>query len=182
MKTEELFYSRAYEHIIVAPHPDDELIGCCEILVNAEKVKIFLPPGTSALRREESETMLKTLTKNQKASVQKAIWVADILQVRWGHHGSTIETMVFWFPDPNYEMHPDHKIFTPAVAEKITANCAGRKVLFGLYSINMTAPYLHKLSEVMSSHKMVLADSYVSQRGYFKVHNDSFFFEGRILL
>lgn len=188
MRTEELLYGDSCHHIIVAPHCDDELIGCSEIMVNAEMVTVLVTPHTDVNceafkgRMSESRNVMSTIVSAQGKGRRKVVECQHPQHIIWRHKPSDADTLVFWFPDPTYEHHPNHKIFSNALREQIIKNTAGFATIFGLYSVNMQVPYLHCLDKKASANKMVLADMYVSQRGYFEKHNDSFYFEGRILL
>jgi hypothetical protein len=184
MRTEQLLYGASYEHIIVAPHADDELIGCGEILLHAENVTVLLQEGMpNDARMKETEAVLQCILLNAQLGLKRVVERLSIQNyVKSVCARRKPTTQVIWFPDPHYETHPEHKLFTDDLKQKILHNMAGCPVIFGLYSVRMNTPYLHKLDKGTCASKMILADHYVSQSEYFKQHNDSFFFEGRILL
>jgi len=179
MRTEELLFGDDYEHIIIAPHPDDELIGCYGILQRAERVLVVLPSwATTCARGKETEAVL------QKTGVLgKRHTLCFGLSAIIGKRFPTVP--VVWLPDPNYETHPQHKEAFSTYSKYINGGSClfmDTSTIFGLYSTQMNTPYLHELRPSASKQKEELATLYKSQKGYFKQHNDSFFFEGRILL
>jgi len=96
------------EVIIVAPHPDDEIIGCYSILKNKDlSPKIIYTENVSNERREEA-LKLKTVIPNIKIQLfQKTIP---------GHFLSPFNT--YYFPDPTYEFHPAHRSWRSYNARK----------------------------------------------------------------
>lgn len=185
MRTEELLYGINYEHVVVAPHCDDEFIGCFELLVKAQRAIVLIQEECTVERLNESHTMMRNIFSTFNGGKSKSVYFQNLNHRLHVAGDKGVNTCVFWFPDPLYETHPDHKIYTPSLQERLTSNafvCKGQQCLFGFYSVNMNAPYLHVLPQDISERKMREAKAYKSQEGYFKQHNDSFFFEGRILL
>ena len=57
------------EHIIIAPHPDDEVIGCGEVLMKNEKTVIVYTDVDVPNERKEEALKLKEHFKNIKAQM-----------------------------------------------------------------------------------------------------------------
>ena len=51
--------TRKQQHFIIAPHPDDEIIGCYEIINNKDNSVVIMYSGdTPQYRREEAASLL----------------------------------------------------------------------------------------------------------------------------
>jgi len=145
--------------IIVAPHPDDEIIGCFEVVSNY-KTMILYDSDTPQLRREEAMKL------KDKFDINMQVFMVSIPQP-W----LTIPNAVFFFPDPIYEVHPVHRRWGQ-VGEMMAR--AGHNVVF--YNTIMNAPYIH---EVINFHEKKKAlDVFESQKNMWKWDHKYFLFEG----
>jgi len=147
------------EIVIVAPHPDDEIIGCYQILVKNKPIIIY-DGDTPAERREETKE-LRNHTDVKIQLFQKSIPPNFINN----------ET-TFYFPDPIYEVHPLHRQWG-TIGESIARQ--GFTVLF--YSVNMNAPYIHEV-ENSSGKESLLNTIYSSQSDLWKYEKKYVLFEG----
>jgi hypothetical protein len=151
------------EVIIVAPHPDDEIIGCYSILMNKEFSPIIVYTENVPNERREEALKLKDFIPNIKIQLfQKTIP---------GHFLSPYNT--YYFPDPTYEFHPAHRM-SGAIGETFLREMR-YNIIF--YNVNMQAPYIF---EVPSSEykKKLLNDVYSSQKRLWENDAKYYLFEG----
>jgi hypothetical protein len=148
------------EAVIVAPHPDDEIIGCWEIL-NTRKCIIIYSGMTDAKRREE----VSNLRSNTNVSVQ--LFLNTIPQTFF-NKGTT-----FYFPDPINEVHPLHRQ-AGAMGESMARS--GEDVIF--YSTLMNVPYIHEV-KTPNEKEELLNRIYPSQKSLWEYEKKFILFEGR---
>jgi len=148
--------------IIVAPHCDDEIIGCYENLSN--DVTIIYDKSMSKERISESQILIN-FYPNIKQIFCKITHDSIFFNM-------TDKSTRMYFPDPIYEVHPLHRDWG-CFGEKLARN--GYDVIF--YSTNMNAPYIHECKN--KDEKRTLLDSvYQSQKGLWQFDNRYFLFEG----
>ena len=148
--------------IIVAPHPDDEIIGCYEKLMNpSNHIMIIYSGDTDSKRRE---TVMKL--KEKVPSVRMQLFQQSI--------PSTFLTDVntFFFPDPIYENHPKHREWG-SLGEKLARD--GHDIIF--YNTNMIAPYIHEV-ERPEEKKYLMNQVYADQSSLWEYDHKYFLFEG----
>lgn len=153
------------QHIIISPHPDDEIIGCYEIINNPENsVIIIYSAEVDSVRRKEA-LKLREYKNNIKGQMfQNSIPPTMI---------SKDENITFYFPDPQNELHPIHRAFG-TVGEGMAR--AGYDVV--LYSTLMNVPYIHEVKN--SVEKLNLLNKvYTSQSSLWQFDHKYFLFEGR---
>jgi hypothetical protein len=156
--------SEAQSMIIVAPHPDDEIIGAYEYLDNHGLGKVIIYGSeTDPKRREETKT-LRECFKNIKAQLFQTTIPQPFLQ----------KTNKFLFPDPHFEVHPDHRQWG-FMGEQLARQ--GFDVIF--YSVIMNAPYIHRLAEKAKDKEDILNKVYPSQSDLWKYDKKYVLFEGR---
>jgi len=146
--------------IIVAPHPDDEIIGCFEIIKTFPTMIIY-DADTPNKRREEA-MKLKDEFDVMVQLFQKSI-PPNFMSAK--------ETVLF-FPDPSYETHPLHRQWGQ-LGESIARS--GQNVIF--YTTNMNTPYIYETEH--SRHKeLTLNKFYKSQKSMWAFDHKYFLFEG----
>ena len=151
------------ETIIIAPHADDEIIGCFEIL-NRGKCSIVYTERCSSERRDEVMNL-----KAHCENVKMQFFLSQVPQPLM-HPDNT-----FYFPDPIYEFHPAHRK-QGHLGEQMLRD--GYNVIF--YSIQMNAPYIHELSQEIIKEKVLLLDTvYSSQMELWNNDAKYYLFEGR---
>ena len=149
------------ETIIVAPHPDDEIIGCYEKLMDDENVIVIYDPGTDSIRREEAMKL-----KDELDNIKVQLFLANIPP-----NLLTTEN-TFYFPDPVYETHPLHRMYG-SMGENIARG--GFDVVF--YNTNMLAPYIHE-SKNPGPKENLLETVYPLQKELWKYEKKYVLFEG----
>jgi hypothetical protein len=150
----------AGDEIIIAPHYDDEIIGCFEILMR-KPIVIYTDPSDQK-RKEECHRLFKEehLVKAQYFSFNIPPNLLD-------------PKNTYYFPDPVYEVHPSHRKWG-AVGESMLRS--GFNIIF--YSIQMNAPYIHEV-EKPNEKKRLLDLVYPSQISLWDCDAKYYLFEGR---
>ena len=147
------------ETVIVAPHPDDEIIGCSQVLETSTPIIIY-DGDTPSDRREEAKK-LKEHTEVKIQLFQKSI-----------PPNFMSNDCLLYFPDPYFETHPLHRKWG-AIGEQIARD--GFKVVF--YNTNMTAPYIHEVPNPAGKESL-LNTVYDSQRDLWLYEKKYVLFEG----
>ncbi len=146
--------------IIIAPHTDDEIIGCYEVLNKLNPIIIYTDPNIPQSRKEEA------LKLKESVKIKGQFFLQSIPP-----HFFT-QDFKFYFPDPIYENHPLHRSMG-VVGEQMGRS--GLDVCF--YSVNMLAPYIH---EVLNPDKKedLLNKIYPSQKRLWEYDKKYVLFEG----
>ena len=148
------------ETIIIAPHPDDECIGCYEVLNSGVKCIIIYTSDVDNNRKEEA-LRLKNHTNIKGQMFIKSI-PSNLL------HPSNI----YYFPHPIYETHPDHRI--QGIAGEQLAR-SGFNVIFYITEMNAPFKFECKTSEKKEG---LLNEIYKSQRSMWEYEKKYILFSG----
>ena len=164
--------------VILAPHPDDELIGCLE-QIELARTRGWLPsvvllpgittkPGWYVDKNDASEP-----TNTNPLGLIPVVGDACAAYLE-GNEGQW-EQIQYLFPDPAFETHPEHRRWG-AVGERLLRT--GASVWF--YSVNMQAPYVR---EVRRPHwkRTCLQWYYPSASSLWQYDHRYFLFEGQCL-
>lgn len=155
-------------HVIVAPHADDEIVGCHAILLAGQVHTVVFP------NRDIGEEA-KVSSENFDFQIKVFDWNIigpDLFNL--GVFARECGGNIF-FPDPVYEWHPDHRKWG-AVGEGLLRQGL-HNVMF--YSVNMTAPYIRKVGRIDSERKQKhLNMCYHSKKDLWKYDHKYFLFEG----
>lgn len=148
------------KHVIIAPHPDDEIIGLYQIMDLYKTVVVYI--GTYDNNRRERSIKLKEHFK-----IIGQFWVPDIPP-------SLIDTeTTIYAPDPAYENHPEHRKWGMYCENMLRrGNC---KVVF--YTTNMNAPYIFDVKEP-NKKREILETVYPDQKSLWEYDHKYFLFEG----
>ena len=145
--------------VIIAPHPDDEIIGCYEKLIDSNPIIIY--DGDTPLERRGETKLLRDHTKVKIQLFQKSIPTSFVNN----------ETLLY-FPDPVYETHPLHRRWG-SIGEELVRG--GYNVIF--YTTNMIAPYIHEVKNI-NGKESLLNTVYSSQSDLWKYEKKYILFEG----
>ncbi len=150
------------DHIIIAPHADDEVIGCFSILKNSKitPVIIYTEP-IDEIRRDETQRL------NDFCDIKNQLYLKNIPNI------FLKKDNIFYFTDPTYELHPAHR-HQGAIGEALLRD--GYNVIF--YNTNMNAPYIHEVDD-MDSKLNMLNYCYESQKRLWEYDAKYYLFEGR---
>lgn len=149
--------------VIIAPHPDDELIGCFEILDDPnQSITIIYGADATAARRKEALKL-----KEVFPTVGNQVFHASV-------PSTYITTEVtLYFPDPSTENHPAHRGWG-SIGESLARD--GLDVVF--YSTIMNTPYIHECKDPMKKEAM-MDRIYASQKQMWAYEKKYILFEGR---
>ena len=148
-----------HKSIIWAPHPDDEIIGCYEVLIR-DRPAIIYSGDLDNKRREEA---LK-LREHVEIGPQLFLMTVPPSLMQKGN--------TFYFPDPIHETHPNHRA-TGMVGEQLAR--AGYDVVF--YNTIMNAPYIHESPDSKAKEDL-LNKVYPSQKSLWEWEKKYVLFEG----
>ena len=148
------------EVVIIAPHPDDEIIGCYSILKKENPIIIY-NGETDQKRREEALKLRKYI--DFKAQLFLMTIPATFLN----------KEVTIYCPDPIYETHPLHRSWG-SLGESLLRN--GLNVIF--YNTNMNAPYIHEVKDWKEKEEL-LDKVYPSQKSLWVFEKKYILFEGR---
>jgi len=151
-------------NIIVAPHPDDEIIGCYKILMIPEKIMIIYDGETPAFRREEAMKLKDTFNLYGFNQIFLKSIPTSLMS----------EENVFYFPDPIYETHPLHRQWG-----MLGESLARSKMNVIFYTINKQTPYIHELNNIQVTEKEELLNKvYPDQKSLWEYEKKYILFEG----
>lgn len=154
------------KHVIVAPHADDEIIGCYSVLCTG-KVRIVAFPFANSVAVDEAraaQTMFQFATELFEGAQNLLV----LAQIAFRERG------LIFFPDPVYELHPEHRVIG-AMGEQILRRSYPNVVF---YSTNMNAPYIRESHDVAGKQKALNA-CYIKKRSLWEYDHRYFLFEGQ---
>ena len=144
--------------IIIAPHPDDEIIGCYEVLMTSNPIILY--DADIDLNRKNEALELKKHVKIKAQFFHKDIPISFL----------TPNTKLY-APDPFFEVHPEHRRWG-FIAEQLARK--GVDVIF--YNTIMNAPYIHETK--MKEKEDLLNKVYPSQNSLWKYEKKYVIYEG----
>lgn len=113
------------KYIIIAPHADDEIIGGYGFL-SSGKV------DTVAFCNKEA--LIEAIPSSQHFGFKIELFTPEVLEKH--------KDKIFLFPDPTYELHPEHRS-AGNIGEAFLRT--GKAVIF--YVTNMLSPYIHEVPQ-----------------------------------
>jgi len=145
--------------VIIAPHPDDEIIGVYEVLIKSNPIIIY--SGNTEVKRREEALKLKDHTTIKGQMFQMSVPPIFLNK-----------NSIFYFPDPTTELHPIHRQYG-MMGEQMARG--GMNVIF--YTTNMNAPYIHEVQE-SDKKEDLLNKVYPSQKSLWEYDKKYILFEG----
>lgn len=149
------------ETIIISPHPDDECIGCYEILTSD-----IVKPLIIYTSEISNERKAEALELRNHVDIKGQMFLSSI-PPKFLHPSNT-----FYFPHPIYETHPDHRLQGMA-GEQLAR--AGYDVIF--YITEMNAPFKFECKE-SDKKRELLNKVYKTQSDMWKYEHKYFLFGG----
>lgn len=146
--------------IIIAPHPDDEIIGTYQI-IKRYKTFIVYDANTTQSRREEASKL------RDMFDIQAQVYLNTVPP-----HWLTMKNTILFFPDPVYEKHPLHRQWGH-MGEMIARS--GQQVVF--YNTIMNAPYIQEVKDFLGK-QQTLNTVFESQKNMWRWDHRYFLFEG----
>jgi hypothetical protein len=161
--------------IIIAPHPDDEVIGCSRILDSRTHVIFIKDKGWDEARLAETRALAATHPYHftQAPIFGGYDFLLELIQSFLDRPGPNETTCIF-APDPVWETHPLHV----EIGSFVRTLCKGTAYRFFSYTTNMRAPYVEELSLQDRFKKKEMLDFYKSQSDLWKYDHRYFLFEG----
>ena len=154
--------------LIIAPHPDDEIIGCFEILEKYSRTKKLLYVMYAENFRQSIKSELIFGFKRLSF-----VNMRDALEQM--HKIGNLE--VVYAPDPYFELHPLHREIGNEALYYRRRGFISRLIF---YTTNMNAPYIRTLPEAAVSNKRnSLNVAYPDKSDLWKYEHKYFLFEGR---
>jgi len=147
--------------IIIAPHPDDEIIGCYEVLKNHNPVIIYTARDIPNERREYALKIKKFF--NIKAQFFLSTIPSNFLD----------PSNTFFFPHPIYESHFEHRL-QGMVGEQLMRG--GNKNIY-FYLTEMNAPFKFECKDAADK-KTMLNSCYPDQAAMWEYEHKYFLFSG----
>ena len=151
--------------IIVAPHEDDEIIGCFEVIekqLMAPVSTIVLYPNTKG-----------EVSWSEEAKRYNPLGLVPVTGKDCDSYFEVMNGVTFFFPDPIHEFHPEHRRLA-AIGENLLRG--GATVFF--YSVNMQAPYIRE-TKMPDLKKEALNFYYPQKADLWKWDHKYFLFEGQ---
>lgn len=150
------------KHVIVAPHADDELIGCFSLLDKRSVHTVVVPNQTAKKEMFPCQDMygFEIQIGDELNIYNLAVFAREL--------GGNI-----FFPDPIHEYHHAHR-FWGAQGEKVYRQ-GQHNVAF--YTVNMMAPYVSD-SYIPTRKKAKLDVCYPGKKDLWKYDHKYFLFEG----
>lgn len=149
------------DYIIIAPHPDDEIIGCYEVLKNFRPVIIYTSRDIPNERREYALKIKKFF--DIKAQFFLSTIPSNFLD----------PTNTFFFPHPIYESHFEHRL-QGMVGEQLLRG--GNKNIY-FYSTEMNVPFKFECKNAADK-KTMLNTCYPDQASMWEYEHKYFLFSG----
>ena len=152
------------KYTIIAPHPDDEIIGCWRLLEAALIKKVFYLKPINDTRRKELKNVAEYYEFEYECN-----WLNDIhKQAAFDDYN---HNEIYLVPSLQ-DYHPLHK--------RANAFIYGKRG--GIYTTNMNTEYTRELTEQEQQRKRkILNEYYPSQKSLWENNWKYFLFEGTVI-
>lgn len=160
--------------LVVAPHPDDESIGCGGLLLNYGKqcdVLLLTDGQKSRPKKEWTQEYVVALRKKEFEAAMDSVSVNKKIYVHWNDGRTKIEKPKLEIPlkgvydyvfVPNpYEKHPDHQYANQAVKDAVKRQRAKCKIME--YEVWATIPTPTHYMSIDMERKSRLIENHQSQ-------------------
>ena len=155
-------------HVIIAPHADDEIVGCFSVLMSREVKSVWFPDRIIVQEATESSFIYDYSREVIPADYGEVIKIFFNLANEILHSNG-----LMFFPDPVYEWHPDHVQWGNVGVSLFRMGFTN--IVF--YSVNMTAQYISK-TKFAEDKKNALNNCYPEKSDLWKYDHKYFLFEG----
>lgn len=153
-------------HIIIAPHADDEIIGCYSILNTGGVAEVSFPiTNKKALEEAQHCNELFGFVSSCFSTYEDVLELAR----KANRNGGLI-----FLPDPVYELHPDHRVIG-SYGVQLIKQYQFHNIVF--YTTNMNAPYMQE-SKRPDNKKRDLDNCYSDKKSLWEYDHKYFLFEG----
>jgi len=125
------------DHIIIAPHPDDEIIGTYEILKNNRCIILY----TGDFDKSRID---KAKTLGEHVDIKAQLFLKDIPPILKSNNNT------FYFPHPIHETHPLHRSYG-MFGETMARD--GYDVIF--YSTEMNVPFKYECKDPQGKRELL---------------------------
>lgn len=160
--------------IILAPHPDDEIIGCYSVMkrhkTQGGNLSVVMLRVGSVLREKESRIFAQNFPFH---ICYRTLEGMRKLMKGMKNPNGVVEQTIIYAPDPIFETHPDHRA-VGMIAEELLRE-ENKNVIF--YSVNMRAPYVFPIQRSYDK-EFLLSQAYPTQRKLWENDSRYFLFEG----
>jgi len=143
------------KYIIIAPHADDEIIGCWTLFDSGLVDTVIFGEDVLTTEVEASKNFFG----------YNALWIQS-------YQFDYSTDKIYLFPDPVYELHPYHRALGHRGEELLRA---GKEVVF--YTTNMLTPYIFEVPRAENKH-YALNTLYPQKSKLWKYEHKYFLFEG----
>lgn len=140
--------------VIVAPHADDEIIGCFELLKEGHVARVLF---------HDDKALTEAATSSEHFLFGRMLFEDN----DFDKPGYT-----YLFPDPIHEVHPLHRKYGHLGEELLRG---GARVIF--YSVTMYAPYIHEVANPKQK-QAALDLLYPNKKQLWEFEHKFFLFEG----
>jgi len=155
-------------HAIIAPHYDDEIIGCYGVLARARSSGLYVVVLYAGQSCEMGGHLVEDLFGVTTDKIRRT---QDVLSVC----SDTGVPVRLYAPDPYYEHHPEHKRWGQ-IAEQLFRDRQVQELVF--YVTRMNAPYIFEVSKPQDK-RSALDACYPEKSDLWRNDHRFFLFEGR---
>ena len=154
------FFEGFKKYIIIAPHPDDSIIGCYRIVKSYNPIIINIGADLTVKQKENA------IKLGEHFDIKGQLFLQNI-----PNNLLSVDNL-FFFPDPKNEIHHMHRLYG-GIGESLAR--MGMNVVF--YTTNMNTSYIHEV-ENPDEKKEALNKIYPDQSDLWKYDHKYFLFEG----